>query len=618
MIYNNLIYFLVVILILTTNTASDHPQLPVLANLALFLIKALIYHGMLGHLFSRARANTANAYSAAERRGSILAIVFFSLDVYLLDCQYYFGLLPGAHALPVIESLASLILFACYLSLMWAKAGTRYREIFHSGQTPGAFAWSNLKTNIPVILPWLCLSLLADLLQRTKLPLIREIMQSAWGEQTVFIAFFLCLAIIFPVLVTRMWGCTPLPQSPARARIEAFCRRQRVGYAEILLWPLHEGQALTAGVMGIMTPFRYLLVTPALLTTMSPEEIEAVMAHELGHVKKRHLQIFLLLFLGFGVLAQLSSYPILYLLTNSDLFYRMIHLANKKPGNTLAFASTVPLFVLMIVYFRYILGFFMRNFERQADLYALKTMQTSAPLIRVFEKIAWLSGEIRDLPSWHHFGIGERIECLKLCDQDPKQIKAHDRKVYTALLLYGIILAGAAFTLWRMPQNPLEGPPREKFAEAVIVQKMAEEPRNYVWRQLLGDLRYSRQHYREAIIEYQKAIELSPDQPEILNNLAWLLLTVKERDVLDPGQALALAKKAVILEPSGHILDTLALAYWQNGFTEQAILAEERAINQDPANRDYYTTQLNTFATTKPQGREKTREVDGLPAPSTP
>ncbi len=599
MIYNNLIYFLVVILILTTNTAADHPQFPGLINPALFLIKAVTYQGVLHHLFGKARVNRALAYNAAERQGSILAIICFSLDVYLLDCQYYFSLLPGAGALPMVADLASLLLFAAYLFSLWFTAGARYREIFNSRQTSGAFAWGNLKTNLPIVLPWLCLSLFADLLQRTDLPLIKRIMASAWGEQALFLAFFLCLAVLFPLLVTRMWGCTPLPPGTARSRIEAFCRRQGVGYAEILLWPLHEGQALTAGVMGIITPFRYLLVTPALLATMSPEEVEAVMAHELGHVKKWHLPIFLLLFLGFGLLAQLSSYPILYLLTNSDLFYRMIHLADKKPSNTLAFASTVPLFILMVVYFRYVLGFFMRNFERQADLYALQTMRLSAPLIRVFEKIAWLSGDIRDLPSWHHFGIGERIDCLKRCEEDPGRIKAHDRKIYGALLLYGVILAITALTLWKMPDNLLEGPAREKFAEMVIRQKMAEEPKNYVWHQLLGDLQYSRRHFREAVVHYQKAIELSPDQPEVLNNLAWLLLTAGEPAVFDPGQALTLAKKAVILEPSGHILDTLALAYWENGKGEQAVLAEQRALNEDPDNRDYYLSQLKKFSNAK-------------------
>ena len=192
MIYNNLIYFLVVILILTTNTAAAHPQLQGLTAFALFLAKALLYQGLLRKIFSKAKVNKATAYSAAERQGSILTIVVFSLDVYLLDCQYYFGLLPGARLLPVLESVAGLLLFTAYLASMWIMASERYRAIFNSRQTPKAFAWNNLKTNLPIILPWLCLSLFADLLQRSNIPLVRQVMASAWGEQTIFISFFLC------------------------------------------------------------------------------------------------------------------------------------------------------------------------------------------------------------------------------------------------------------------------------------------------------------------------------------------------------------------------------------------------------------------------------------------
>lgn len=607
MLYTNLIYFLVAILIVTTNSAADHPQFPDLLNLGLFLGKGLLYLGLVRHTFRPAAVQKAPAYIAAERRAAILAIVSLSLDVYLLDCQHYFAALPGVRALPVLNEFLCLLLFTLYLFALWHRAGDRYREVFHSRQSATAFAWGNLKANLPILLPWLLLSLVADLLQRSHLPVIKKLMASTWAEQTIFLLFFLCLAVFFPALVTRMWGCTPLPPGPSRSRIETFCRRHQVGYAQILLWPLHEGQALTAGVMGLIAPFRYLLVTPALLDTMTPEEVEAVMAHELGHVKKHHLQIFLVMFLGFGILAHLSSYPILYLLTNSELFYRLAHLAKRGPGNSLALASTVPVFVLMIVYFRYVMGFFMRNFERQADLFALMAMRHSGPLIRVFEKIAWLSGDIRDLPSWHHFGIGQRIDCLKRCEQDPNLIGRHDRKVYGALALYGVVLATAAFTLWKMPDSLREGPSREKYAEAIIRQKMEEEPQNYVWRQLLGDLEYSRKHYQEAANEYRQALAISPEQPEVLNNLAWLLLTVKEPTVFDPLSALDLAKQAVILTPSGHILDTLALAYWQNGFTDQAVLAEERAISQDPANKKYYLMQIQKFIGSRPEGAEPDR-----------
>ncbi|MDD5760025.1 MAG: tetratricopeptide repeat protein, partial [Desulfobulbaceae bacterium] len=190
---------------------------------------------------------------------------------------------------------------------------------------------------------------------------------------------------------------------------------------------------------------------------------------------------------------------------------------------------------------------------------------------------------------------------LRQCDRNPNQIKQHDRKVYGALALYAIILALAALTLWKMPEKLMEGPPREKFAEAVIRQKMHDEPKNYVWHQLLADLKFNHRHYPEAVVEYKKAIELSPEQAEVLNNLAWLLLTVPDKTIFNPKEALSLARQAVILEPNAHILDTLALASWYNGFTEQALLAEQRALAQDPINRDYYTSQMKKFAETTPE-----------------
>ena len=56
---------------------------------------------------------------------------------------------------------------------------------------------------------------------------------------------------------------------------------------------------LTAGVMGLVKKFRYILVTDALLNNLSSDEIDSVIAHEIGHVKKYHLQFYLIFFLGF-------------------------------------------------------------------------------------------------------------------------------------------------------------------------------------------------------------------------------------------------------------------------------------------------------------------------------
>lgn len=595
MIYNNLIYFLIVILVLSTNSVPERPQLPFFAALSIFIIKTVIYQRLLKRIFS-SRLTSGASYSNAERRASILAVVFFSLDIYLLDIQYYFGLLPMTRALPSIIDLSGLLLFAAYLIMMWAAAAGPYNRLFGQGHSTKNFIRTNVESNLPIILPWLILSILADLLRQAPIPLLKTVLNSSWGEPVISLLFFICLALTFPALIVRVWRCTSMPDGPERRRLENFCQKHKVGYSDIMIWPLFEGQALTAGVMGIIPGCRYLLITPALLKALTPEEIEAVMAHELGHVKLRHLQIYILLFLGFGLLSQLSTYPILYILANSDLFYKMVHLVNKQPSHALTTAQTVAMFILMIVYFRYILGFFMRNFERQADAFAFKAMGSAEPLIRVFDKIAWLSGTSHDQPSWHHFSIGQRIDFLQRCENNTKQIHKHNRKIYGSLAAYLLILVLSALTLWRMPDNLMAGAPQEKYAQAVIQQKMVAEPQNFVWPQLLGDLNYSRHHYQEAILAYEKSLLLNPDNAEVLNNLAWLLLTADDHSIHNRTAALRLAKRAVVQLPAPHILDTLALAYFANGRIELAIQAEKRAFALDPENRTYYINQLEKFA----------------------
>ena len=100
----------------------------------------------------------------------------------------------------------------------------------------------------------------------------------------------------------------------------------------------------------------------------------------------------------------------------------------------------------------------------------------------------------------------------------------------------------------------------------------------------------------EAIKAFELTLQLYPDNPEALNNLAWLLLTVEKRTLLDPIRALELAKKAVEIQARSHILDTLAEAYWQNGMADMAIETEQRALEDSSGNREYYRKQLKKFS----------------------
>lgn len=597
--YNNLLYLLAVILILTTGSIPEQPQIPWPAALLLFCGKGVLFNQLARYFFRRNPDNTAARYFAVEQHLSILAIVFLAVDVFLLEGRYYLSRLPLAEELPVLAHLAGIFLFCGYLCLIWLAARPSYQSIFARTLAARSFVAANLKINLAILLPWLIISILFDLVQLAPFPRLKEFLASPWGEPILALLSLFGLIFFLPLAIVRLWGCTPLPPGPARQRIEDFCRGQRLRFADILLWPLFEGRMLTAGVMGLSRRFRYLLVTPALLEATTPEEIEAVMAHELGHVKRFHLQLYLFLFLGFGLLTQVSGVPLLLLLLSSDLFYQMVTLTGKSPETILSLAGASILFALMLGYFRFIFGFFMRNFERQADLYALSAMGHASPLIRVFEKIALLSGNIRELPSWHHFGLGQRIDYLRRCEKNPGWIARHHRKVHLALILYAVVMLAGALAAFYLPHDLLGETPKARFAEALIRQKIREQPDNGLWLQLLGDLQYSRNQEQDARNAYEQALRLAPANIEALNNLAWLLLTAQEPTLRNPGKALLLAQKAAAEKRTPQVLDTLATAYWANGDRKEALALEEEALARAGTHKDFYRGQMEKFRTTR-------------------
>ncbi|MEW6220157.1 MAG: M48 family metalloprotease [Thermodesulfobacteriota bacterium] len=592
MVYENLIFFLVVIVVYSTKVATDPPQVTAAAAAGLFAAKALAFWLLAHRVFRDVRR--AAGYFAAQQRLSILAVVLFVVDIYLLGGKYFLAHLPLARQVPVLLNLAGIALYFFYLAMLWLAAGGGYRRLFGGRQTRIGFLKSQVRTNLPVVLPWLILSGLFDLLHLTSIPYLNRIAASRWGEPLALLLFFLLLAVLLPALVHRLWGCTPLPDGPVRRQMEAFCRAQKLQVAGILLWPLFEGQALSAAVMGLTGRFRYILITPGLLRVLTPEELEAVLAHEIGHVKHRHLPLYLVFFMGFGLLAHLAADPLTYLAVSSDLFLGLFRIIRPSYEN-LDLLTSVPLFLALVLYFRYVFGFFMRNFERQADLFAIKATGTGRPLGQALDRIALLSGDIRDLPSWHHFGIGERVRFLEACEDDPHRIRRHDRKVRHMLLGYLLVMTGLSALAWQMPVDTLAHEADGRFAEAVVTSRLEADPRNETWPRLLGDLRAERGQYGPALAAYEQALALASDHPETLNNLAWLLVTAEDPGIRDPARGLTLARKAAQLRPTGYILDTLAHAQWATGDTRGALATERQAIAQDPEKLDYYRRQMERF-----------------------
>lgn len=94
---------------------------------------------------------------------------------------------------------------------------------------------------------------------------------------------------------------------------------------------------------------------------------------------------------------------------------------------------------------------------------------------------------------------------------------------------------------------------------------------------------------RQGVVNmYLEALRKEPDNPDILNNLAWLLATADNPDAGTLERALALAEKANVLTEGQHagVLDTLGAAYAQSGRFDLAMDAARKGLKLARHNKE--------------------------------
>lgn len=113
------------------------------------------------------------------------------------------------------------------------------------------------------------------------------------------------------------------------------------------------------------------------------------------------------------------------------------------------------------------------------------------------------------------------------------------------------------------------------------------EPQDWVLFYSRGIAWEQAKEWGKAEPDFRKALELLPDQPEVLNYLGYSMLDRNERI----PEALAMIERAVELYPeSGHIIDSLAWGYFLTGRYEEAQVQMERAstiLPVDPVVTDH-------------------------------
>jgi Zn-dependent protease with chaperone function len=601
--FANFIYFIVVLLIYATYQPSTETNFAPLETLVLFFGLIVLFAAYTRSQFHRLLQRRAAEdlrrldyrFQNLLTRHSILAVALFAVDIYGLSMPSLLLNVELFAKIPTLEAVLFLAVFVFYLTIVWFFAYEANQKLFALDISRKTYIWSQVTFSIPVLLPYLVLSAVEDLVNALPASPAKDFLASPAGQAVYFLLFLGIVVVVAPSMLRFIWGCKPLEPGEMRDRIERLCARAGIAYADILDWPIFGGRMITAGVMGFVKRFRYLLVTRTLLSALDPSEIESVIAHEIGHVRKKHLLFYLMFFAGF----MLISYAIVDLVIYLVIFVEPIFRFFTDMGfNQLTLSSaflTTLWGIAFLIYFRFVFGYYMRNFERQADGFVFTLFDSARPLISTLEKIAVSSGQSADRPNWHHYSISERIGFLAACESDRSHIRRHDRKIRRSIIAYLSVMLAVGFVGYNLNFGKTGQRLNNHFFEKIVLREIDRDPDNPQLYRVLGDLYYSTQNYEGVRQAYEQSLLLKGDDPHVLNNLAWFYATCEDRQLRDPPRALDLALTAAAIVEEPHILDTLAESYYVNRFYDLAVETSARALKIARDNRGYYRQQLERF-----------------------
>ena len=209
----------------------------------------------------------------------------------------------------------------------------------------------------------------------------------AWGAWMVF---QLLILVLYPTLIAPLFNkFTPMGESPARERVEMLLAR--CGFRSAGLYVM-DGSKRSGHGNAYFTGFgkaKRIVFFDTLLLRLAPDEIEAVLAHELGHYKLKHVAKRIL----WSAVLSLAILALLAFMAGAPWFYTglgipesMLPVALARPGVALElFLLALPVFTFML---EPLSALYSRRHEFEADAFATQHASAAAltlALVKLYE-----------------------------------------------------------------------------------------------------------------------------------------------------------------------------------------------------------------------------------------
>ena len=285
--------------------------------------------------------------------------------------------------------------------------GFRLEHQYHlSNQKLRSWLWDECKG-------WLLSLVLGAILVEIIYSIIRVAPQRWWIiAWAVFVGLFLLMAQLAPVLLLPIfYKFEPLANDSLRDRLTKLGERAGTRIRGVYEWKLSEKSNKANAALTGLGATRRIILADTLLQNYSEDEIEAVLAHELGHHVHKHILK--------GILTQVGITLFGFWLINVVLRFVLAKEWFPALDPRLYDFANLPLIVLVAT----VLGFLLmpalnaisRHHERQADRYAWENTPAIEPFISSMQKLADQNLAEREPAQWIEFlfhshpSIGKRV-----------------------------------------------------------------------------------------------------------------------------------------------------------------------------------------------------------------
>lgn len=327
-----------------------------------------------------------------------------------------------------IPVLADVLLLLPALVMMLTVAGFQHRaeqNRSHLKLDLRRYLVLRIRTELAILLvPWFLLVMVSDIAT-----IFLPVQGNPLIEAIFSLALIIAIVVFGPTLLRLIWDTSSLPRGPLRKKLDNFCRAAGFRTRDILIWHTHH-HLPNAAVVGLLPQIRYVLLTDALIAHCSDEEIEAIFAHEVGHIKHHHFYFYLVFALAF-VCFYANAVD---LLARLELVQPLENLIAAEPSE----GQTLILLGFTALYWVFVFGFLSRRLEQQADLFSLRAISEPSALIAGLQKLAAVSGTPQASGSWRHFSIARRVQFLKQALEDSSKA---DRKIRWTQIVQLLVIA---------------------------------------------------------------------------------------------------------------------------------------------------------------------------------